>query len=311
MNPLISICIPAYKRIEFLKRLLDSVCIQTFKDFEVIITDDSPGYDVKQLCVGYQNKFPLFYFRNNQPLGTPENWNEAIRNAKGQWIKLMHDDDWFNNENSLQVFADAIKNNAEASFVFSAYRNIFLDKDKQNDVFAGSFRYRLLRENPATLLSRNIIGPPSVVLHRNDGIFFYDKNLKWLVDIDFYIRYLQFDKPVYLHRVLINVGMSSQQVTKEVFGVRKVEIPENFHLLDKIGVAQLKNILVYDAWWRLVRNLGVRNEKDIQDSGYTGILPTVVKDMIHWQNKISLRVLRVGFLSKIYMFICFIVSFCK
>jgi hypothetical protein len=223
----------------------------------------------------------------------------------------MHDDDWFSSENSLQTFADAIKNNAEASFVFSAYRNIYLDEDKQENVFAGSFRYRLLRKNPATLLSRNIIGPPSVVLHRNDGRFFYDKNFKWLVDIDFYIRYLQFDKAVYLRSVLIDVGMSSQQVTKEAFRVRKVEIPENFHLLDKIGVAQLKNILVYDAWWRLIRNLGVRDEKDIYDSRYTGVFSPVIKDMIYWQNKIPLPVLKIGFFSKIYMCICFIVSLSK
>jgi hypothetical protein len=204
-----------------------------------------------------------------------------------------------------------IKNNSAASFVFSAYRNIYLDEDKQQDVFAGSFRHRLLRKNPATLLSRNIIGPPSVVLHRNDGKFFYDKNLKWLVDIDFYIRYLQFDKAVYLRRALINVGMSSEQVTKEVFRVRNVEIPEYFHLLDKIGAGQLKNVLVYDAWWRLIRNLGIRNEKDIQDSGYTGVVPPVIKNMIHWQNKIPLPVLRVGFFSKIYMCLCFILSLSK
>jgi glycosyltransferase involved in cell wall biosynthesis len=40
--PLISICIPAYKRIEFLQRLFDSIAIQTYKGYEVIITDDSP-----------------------------------------------------------------------------------------------------------------------------------------------------------------------------------------------------------------------------------------------------------------------------
>ena len=311
MNPLISICIPAYKRTEFLKRLLDSVCIQDFKDFEVILTDDSPGNEVQELCIGYQNKFPLFYFRNDQPSGTPENWNEAIRKAKGQWIKLMHDDDWFNNEHSLRVFVDATKNNAEALFVFSAYRNIYLDEDKQEDVFANSFWYKLLKRNPSILLSKNIIGPPSVVLHRNDGKFFYDKKLKWLVDIDFYIRYLQSAKAVYLQRALVNVGMSSLQVTKETFRVRKVEIPENFYLLDKIGSTQLKNILVYDAWWRLIRNLGIRNEKDVQDGGYTGVLPTVIKDMIHRQSKISLKILKIGFFSKIYMCLCFIVSLSK
>lgn len=41
MGPLLSICIPAYERPALLKRLLDSIAKQVFKDFEVIITDDS------------------------------------------------------------------------------------------------------------------------------------------------------------------------------------------------------------------------------------------------------------------------------
>jgi glycosyltransferase involved in cell wall biosynthesis len=311
MNPLISICIPAYKRTEFLKRLLDSISIQRFKDFEVIVTDDSPGNDAQELCISYKNTLPLMYFRNNQPFGTPENWNEAIRKATGQWIKLMHDDDWFSSEDSLQFFACSIRTNPQASFIFSAYRNIYLDEDKQEDVFIPFFSYQLLKKNPVTLLSTNIIGPPSVVLHRNDNKFFYDKQLKWLVDIDFYIRYLQTGKPVCINRAIIHVGMSSQQVTRETFRVRNVEIPENFYLLEKVGAVQLKNILVYDAWWRLIRNLRIRNVSDINDSGYTSPLPSVIINMIHFQSKIPLSVLNMGVFSKIFMCICFIVNLSK
>src|SRR5882724_7428907 len=120
---LISICIPAYKGIEYLQRLLDSIAMQTFRNFELVITDDSPDDTVKELCKQYQNQFPLNYHRNPVPLGTPANWNEAISKAVGEWIKLMHDDDWFYDKNSLAYFADAISNNPSSSFVFSAYMN--------------------------------------------------------------------------------------------------------------------------------------------------------------------------------------------
>lgn len=294
-----------------MKRLLDSVCEQSFKDFEVIITDDSPGTDVKELCDAYQNKFTLSYNRNNQPLGTPENWNEAIRKANGEWIKLMHDDDWFSNEDSLRYFADEIKKNKTASFIFSAYRNIYLDTGKQEEVFIDSFRYKLLKKNPATLFSKNIIGPPSVVLHRNDHHFFYDANLKWLVDIDFYIRYFQSDKPVYIPQSIINVGMSSQQVTRETFRVRDVEIPENFYVLNKAGLHQLKNILVYDAWWRLLRNLGIKNISDIRNSGYPGNVHPVVLSMIGWQQKLPGFFLNIGMCSKTCMCIHYLLNYYK
>src|SRR5215470_3166789 len=101
----ISICIPTFQRVNFLKRLLDSISVQSFKDFEVIVTDDSPEDDVRKLSQEYENKFSLRYFKNVVPLGTPANWNQAIRHARGEWIKLMHDDDWFSSSESLEIFS--------------------------------------------------------------------------------------------------------------------------------------------------------------------------------------------------------------
>src|SRR5688572_27964066 len=157
MNPVfISVCIPAYKRVDFLKRLLDSVVIQQYSDFEVIITDDSPSDDVQQLCEGYKDKFTLHYHRNSVALGMPENWNEAIRRAGGQWIKLMHDDDWFSTADGLAEFTAAVKQNPSAGFFFSAYTNIFESGRKPEIVSINSFREKKLRRDTVTLFSRNV-----------------------------------------------------------------------------------------------------------------------------------------------------------
>src|SRR5580658_11022921 len=115
---MISVCVPAFKRTDFLQRLLESISIQTFRDFEVVITDDSPDQAVRDLCDSYSGRFPLTYVRNERPLGTPENWNEAIRRSSGEWIKVMHDDDWFADKDSLGVFAAAAQGHPEASFIF-------------------------------------------------------------------------------------------------------------------------------------------------------------------------------------------------
>jgi glycosyltransferase involved in cell wall biosynthesis len=306
---LISICIPAYKRVEFLKRLLDSIARQVFRDFEVIVTDDSPDQAVKVLCDSYMVQLPLRYFRNQQALGTPENWNEAIRQTKGQWIKIMHDDDWFVNENSLGAFAAAIVRRPRTSFIFSAYHNIFLDENRSEDMFVPKGRYKYFLKNNTVLFANNIIGPPSVVLYKNEGDIFFDPTVKWVVDIDFYIRYLNGRTPVYIDKILVNVGMGSQQVTRDCFRLRPVEIPENLYLLNKVGVNNLENILVYDAWWRLMRNLEIRSPEDISSSGYAGKIPAVILSMIAWQNKVPLRLLRLGGFSKIYMFLHYLIHY--
>ncbi len=311
-QPLISICIPAYKRIEYLQRLLQSITDQSHTDFEVVVTDDSPDESVKDLCHQYQNQFPLFYYWNAQPLGTPENWNQAVSKAKGKWIKLMHDDDWFLDGNSLRTFVDKAENNPGSSFVFSAYRNVYSGKIvSYKEIFPNSFLYRMLLKNPAILLSGNIIGPPSCVIYKQNENIWFDKRLKWLVDIDFYMRYLSNTKPVYIPSVLVNIGISETQVTKESFGNRNIEIPEYFLFLAKTGPVVLGNVLVFDAWWRLLRNMDIRKRQDIREAGYSGDIPGKILFILQIQNKIPHKLLRSGIVSKIAMTICFMVSKCR
>src|SRR5258705_12616457 len=91
----ISICIPAYKRVKYLERLLESIMTQEYKDFEVIISDDSDDDCVARHIKNYSGKFSIHYYKNNPSLGTPANWNFAISLARGIWIKLMNHHDWF------------------------------------------------------------------------------------------------------------------------------------------------------------------------------------------------------------------------
>lgn len=301
---LISICIPAYKNLFFVERLLNSIAIQTFRDFEVVITDDSPDDELKNYISNYFSDFTINYVKNTTALGTPENWNESIKYAKGKWIKLMHDDDWFANENSLAVFAKQTEVN-DAYFIISAYTNIYLDENKTELVIAKlfSFRFWHLKKNRASLLSKNIIGPPSVVMHKNDAKIFYDKQFKWLVDIDFYYHVISSKQILYIQQALINVGLSKEQVTRSCFRIAAVEIPEYFYFMNKIGCDNLKNILVYDAMWRLFRNLEIKNEQDIVDAGYFGKIELSILAIIQFQNKIPNKFLKIGVLSKILMLI--------
>ncbi|HXB93284.1 MAG TPA: glycosyltransferase [Puia sp.] len=306
--PLISVCIPAYKNIGFLRRLLDSIAIQTFRDFEVVVTDDSPDETVGQLCTEYVSRFRMHYFRNAAPLGTPENWNEAVRKARGEWIKIMHDDDWFAAEDSLAEYAAAISGHPETNFIFSAYRDVFLDEGRQREMFLPRRRFKTFLRNKSVLFARNIIGAPSVVLYKRLPSVEFDPNIKWVVDIDFYIRYLGARQPVYIDRILVNVGLGKMQVTQDCRRP-EIEIPENFYLLGKVGNHNLRNILVYDAWWRLMRNLEVRKMEDISGSGYHGPIAPAIRSMVSWQRLLPQRFWKFGILSKTGMFLNYLANY--
>jgi glycosyltransferase involved in cell wall biosynthesis len=299
MSPLISICIPAYKRVDYLKRLLDSITIQTFRDFEVVITDDSNDASVSSLIENYRHTLPFRYQKNPVALGTPENWNESIRLAKGSWIKLMHDDDWFETPDALQQFAHVTSE--DHPFIFSAYYNRY---EAQSDelVRFSAFERRLLTENRFNIVAKNLVGPPSVTLYRKSALE-YDKRMKWRVDIDFYIHYLANNTFTYIDKPLVNIGISAEQVTQSCYLVPQVEIPENMLLLKKIGIAQLRRWRVYDTWWRLMRNLKIRSITQFREAGYHDEVPQVIAGMISAQHAVPYSLLKKGLISKLLMFI--------
>ena len=158
----ISICIPAYKRIDYLKRLLLSIEQQNYKNFEVIISDDSDDDTVYNYLQSLINLSQIQYFKNSTSLGTPANWNAAISKAKGDWIKIMHDDDWFSTKDSLQKFVDATLQGPK--FIYSAYSNFIETEDRYQPILHNSSQLDSILRQPLLLLSENIIGPPSVTL---------------------------------------------------------------------------------------------------------------------------------------------------
>lgn len=295
----ISICIPAYKRPANLKRLLASVAAQSFRDFEVVITDDSPDDSVKKVVETFYN-LPIHYFKNAPALGTPANWNRGIALAEGEWIKLMHDDDWFASPQSLQRFAE--KTEYGKKFIFSRYKNVFEDGAAEMPAFPQGWKKKVLRQ-PMVLISQNVIGPPSVTLIHRSIKQRYDERMKWRVDQEFYIRLLQQEKDYALiDEPLINVGISDTQVTNDCLNNPDVELPEGLILLGKNGVKPLKNLLVYDAWWRILRNNGIRSERQLQAYVKDFPWPAVVLGMLLHQTKISGKLLQIGAVSKAAMF---------
>jgi len=303
-SPFISICIPAYQRTDYLKRLLDSIEIQSFRSFEVVITDDSPGWEVRNLVETHVLNPYIRYFKNAHTLGSPENWNEGLRVARAAWIKIMHDDDWFSGPESLQVYADTVRQGS-SSFYFSAFTNVYPDGRIKTIRLRGADR-RTLNKTPEILVATNFIGPPSVVIFKKDDSIGFDNRMQWLVDIDFYLRYLRIHSPAgYIPGSLVQIGLSESQITRSSFGKPEIEIPERFMLLEKMGNESLNNIRIYDSWWRFIRNLKIRDEQKIPASGYPGLIPDTIREMIKFQKNIPNVLLNTGLFSKFFMGILF------
>ncbi|NCW88805.1 MAG: glycosyltransferase family 2 protein [Chitinophagia bacterium] len=299
MTPLLSICIPAYERPDFLKRLLDSIAQQVFKDFEVIITDDSVSRDNEELLFNTPYKFSIHYQRNARPLGTPLNWMEGIKHASGHWIKIMHDDDYFTDKYALENFAAQLDEGAD--ILFSGYYSYDERTQTKKNKTISLSAFQSIKRDPYRLFSDNLIGPPSVVLFRKSMQELYDSKLKWLVDLEAYVRMMRRYSCRYITQPLVTMSYNDSQVTNSCFREPSVEIPEALYYYKKHGQATFRSIISYDGWWRLIRNLSIRSEGQLKEYADGQSVPSFLARIVRFQQRISPAVLGVGIFSKILM----------
>lgn len=232
----VSICIPTYNNDQAVSRLLESVEIQTYKDFEVIITDDSEDNSIAELC---KEKSYVQYYKNVKRLGSTANWNETIKKSCGEYIKIMHHDDWFTDENSLQEFVDMLDSHPEADMAFCGTRQV----EGQNvyERFTCAEDVKRIRENYHNLYLGNTIGAPSAVIVRRNRIdsgytipLLYDERLTWLVDMEYYMRLLKNNSHFeYTEKPLISIGVSSGQLTEQCRDDHEVNVFEYGYIYDK------------------------------------------------------------------------------
>lgn len=301
---MISICIPAYRRINYLKKLLKSIAEQRFTDFEVVITDDSGEHnEVEKYIKSSKFDFEINYFKNIIPLGSPKNWLASISHAKGEWIKIMHDDDYFTSPDSLQKFVDQIDSSVDC--VFSGYHAVYENGDIKNKTVS-SIQFNQFLHKPLSLFSGNIIGPPSVMMFRSSVKETFDERLKWIVDWEYYIRLASKYRLKYIPIPLIEVSYNDSQITNSCFLNPAVEIPETLIFTNKYGNMLFKNILAYDAWWRLVRNLSLRELSELKKYSINISINQNIINIVRFQSNIPTTILKIGVASKILMAISYL-----
>ncbi|KAM3103503.1 glycosyltransferase family 2 protein [Phormidesmis sp. 146-12] len=90
----VSIGVPVYNGDNYLEAAIDSLLAQTFKDFEIIISDNASSDRTEEICRSYVAKDArIRYYRNEVNLGAAPNFNCLIDYAQGEYFKwAAHDD---------------------------------------------------------------------------------------------------------------------------------------------------------------------------------------------------------------------------
>jgi len=116
-----SIVLPVYKVEKYIRKCLESIEAQTFKDFEAICIDDCGGDSSVGIIEEFLKKdkrFKLISHEHNKGLSAAR--NTGIENAKGEYILFIDSDDWVEPELLERVY-NAFKQFKTDSIWFNAF----------------------------------------------------------------------------------------------------------------------------------------------------------------------------------------------
>ena len=86
-----SIIVPVYNRPDEVDELLESLCSQTLKDFEVIIVEDGSQKPCKDVCDKYASILDLHYY-NKENSGPGQSRNYGVERAQGEYVIILDSD---------------------------------------------------------------------------------------------------------------------------------------------------------------------------------------------------------------------------
>lgn len=92
-RPRISVVLTVFRRTDYLEMAIRSVLNQTFADLELIVTDDANTESARRICEEFHCDKRLRYRSNPNVLGAPLNIASAMKEAQGEYVTIINDDD--------------------------------------------------------------------------------------------------------------------------------------------------------------------------------------------------------------------------
>lgn len=119
-RPTTSVVIPTFNRSWGLRRAVAAVLAQSFADFELVISDDGSTDDTADVVGSFRDP-RIVYRRNPHTLGVPGNWGAGLALARGEFVCLLMDDDYYDPDFLANRIAAAAAT-PDVTAVFSTYR---------------------------------------------------------------------------------------------------------------------------------------------------------------------------------------------
>lgn len=142
----ISVIVPVYNSERYIKRCVDSILAQTFKDFELILLDDGSTDQSGQLCDDYAEQDSRIRVIHQKNQGQASARNTGIRLSSAKWIAFIDADDMIHPQYLEILYRGAVENKVKIS-ACHAFEGKNLPENFLDDQPVHSVRYSANEEN--------------------------------------------------------------------------------------------------------------------------------------------------------------------
>ena len=175
MKPLLSVIVPVYNVEKYLKRCLESILVQSWNDYEIILVDDGSTDSSAQICDLYAEKYEMIRVIHKENKGLSDTRNRGIEKASGEYVYFPDSDDWLE-PNTFSELSDVIE---ELTYDIISFNREFVTSEEDKLISAKS-RIQKLSGKQALL---EMLKQSDVTGFANDKI--YRKKLFLDNDIEF------------------------------------------------------------------------------------------------------------------------------
>lgn len=201
-----SIIIPVYNAEKTLNKCLDSICKQSFSNYEVILIDDGSTDQSFNICKSYELQNKKFSVHHQQNSGPSVARNVGLKFATGKWICFVDSDDSIE-ASYLQDIQDAAQS-FDANVVFIGHSKV--DENGKKELFLPGEVMKTNVETALALSERDMFGYTWIKAFRRDSIkeIRFDPSLNLFEDEVFTCQVLpncgrigMVNKPIYNYNV--------------------------------------------------------------------------------------------------------------
>ena len=112
-NHLISIIVPTHNRENFIRKSLDSLLNQTYKNIEIIVVHNESTDNTGVVLEEYERKDTRIKIINQKDKGYGGGVNVGLENANGDYIAILEADDWAASDMYEKLLKRALETNAD------------------------------------------------------------------------------------------------------------------------------------------------------------------------------------------------------